>query len=171
MRAIYISFIFILFFTGCGYKPSAHYAKHEIEGKVYVDLKLNITNGQNAVAIKDSVIDMILNRFNTNITYNKALADTIVTVSLSNVSHTPIASDNLGFAKSYRTSVKIVLSYEKKGGSKKTFTLENYYDYTIDSDSTLTQTKEQEAISIAASKALSDIFSKIAIGSIAQDGK
>ena len=46
-----------------------------------------------------------------------------------------------------------------------TFTLSNYYDFTVDNDSTITQSKKDEAISIAISKALTNIFSKIAVNS------
>jgi hypothetical protein len=70
-----------------------------------------------------------------------------------------------GYAKVYRQTVKIKIDYHKLNGKIKSFTLSNYYDYTVDSDSSITQTKKDEAIKIATTKALSDIFSKIAVDS------
>ncbi|MEA2017256.1 MAG: LPS assembly lipoprotein LptE [Campylobacterota bacterium] len=153
----------LLIITGCGYKPTSHYAKNSISGDVYVDVKIDINNAQNSVLIKDAMNEMVLNQFEATLTNNKAIADTVVIVSLSSVSHTAISSDNEGYAKTYRTSVTISVSYEKQNSSSVALKVSNYYDYSVDADSTLTTQKKQEAVKIAATKALSDIFSKIAI--------
>lgn len=152
-----------LFMTGCGYKPTSYYAKKSISGKVYVDVKIDINNAQNSVLIKDAMNEMIINQFNATITNKKANADTVVVVSLSKVTHTAIASDNDGYAKTYRTTVIILFNYKKRNSPNVSIKVSNYYDYSVDADSTLTTQKKQEAVKIAATKALSDIFSKIAI--------
>jgi len=155
--------IFFILFVGCGYKPTSHYAKNTISGDVYVDVKIDINNAQNSVLIKDAMNEMVINQFDATLTNNKSNADTIVTVSLSSVSHTAISSDNEGYAKTYRTTVGITVNYKKQNSSNVSIKVSNYYDYSVDADSTLTEQKKQEAVKIAATKALSDIFSKIAI--------
>ena len=154
---------FIILFAGCGYKPSSYYAKNAISGLVYVDVSIDINNAQNSVLIKDAMNEMIINQFKAELTNNKTLADTIVEVVLSKVSHTAITSDNEGYAKTYRTTVKISVNYKKQNSNKSSLSVSNYYDYSVDADSSLTTQKKQEAVKIAATKALSDIFSKIAI--------
>ena len=156
----------IILFSGCNYKPSVSYATNEIDGNVYVDLKLNINNTQNSVYIKDALNELILNQFHSKIVHDKSKVKTIFNVALTKVSNSAIASDNDGFAKTYRTSVTIKVSYNDKASTIKNITVTNYYDYSVDSESTITEQKKEEAIKIAASKALNDIFSKIAIQNI-----
>ncbi len=159
-------FIYLFMITGCGYKPTSYYAKNTISGDVYVDVKIDINNAQNSVLIKDAMNEMVINQFDATLTNDKVKADTIVTVSLSSVSHTAISSDNKGYAQTYRTTVSITVNYEKQNSTNVSIKVSNYYDYTIEDDSTLTEQKKQEAVKIAATKALSDIFSKIAISTL-----
>ncbi len=166
MKSFVYSFFIITLLVGCGYKPSSYYAKTEIEGKVYVDLKIDIDNTQNSVYVKDAMNEMILNQFNASLTHDRKKADTYVLVALSSVSHTSISSDSDGYAKSYRTTVNIKISYTKIGGTKKSLTVSDYYDYTVDSDSVITDQKKKVAVKIASTKALSNIFSKIAVKSM-----
>ena len=163
MKYSIFCFIFLILFAGCGYKPTSYYAKNTISGDVYVDVKIDINNAQNSVLIKDAMNEMVLNQFNATLVSNKLNADTIVMVTLSSVSHTAISSDNEGYAKTYRTTVSITVDYKKQNSSNVSIKVSNYYDYSVNADSTLTTQKKQEAVKIAAGKALSDIFSKIAI--------
>lgn len=164
------SFLYLLLvvsvFIGCGYKPSSHYAKQEIEGNVYVDLVVDIDNAQNSVYVKDAMNEMILNQFDALLTHNKEKADTYVTVALSSVSHTSISSDTDGYAQSYRTTVNIKMTYKQKSKELKKVSVSDYYDYTVDSDSIVTDQKKKIAVKIASTKALSNIFSKIAVNSM-----
>jgi len=164
----FFTFYFLLFsfFIGCGYKPSSYYAKNAISGKVYVDVSIDINNAQNSVLIKDAMNELVLNQFNAKLTDNKTNADTIVLVKLSSVSHKAISSDTAGYAQTYRTTVAINVAYHKKNERNVNISVSNYYDYSVDEDSVVTTQKKQEAIKIAANKALSDIFSKIAINTM-----
>jgi hypothetical protein len=160
------TFYFLLFtFTGCGYKPSSYYAKNEITGKVYVDLEMDIENSQNSVLVKDAMNEMVLSRFNAQLTQNKEEADTVVFVKLASVSHSVMASDNEGYAKTYRANVNISVVYQKKGEDKKHISVSNYYDYNVEANSLVSDQQKQEAVKNAATKALGDLFSKIAVNS------
>ena len=166
MKTFLYSFICIVLFIGCGYKPSSHYAKNAIEGRVFVDLKISIDNAKNSVYVKDAMNEMILNQFNAVLTNDKNIADTYVTVALSSVSHTSISTDNDGYAKSYRTSVSINMTYKKRDSKSISVSVSDYYDYTVDSDSVITDQKKKVAVKIASTKALSNLFSKIAVTSM-----
>jgi hypothetical protein len=154
-----------LFISGCGYKPTSYYAKHEIKGKVFVNLNVNIDNATNSVLIKDAVNEMVITQFGATLTNDKQKADTIVDVSLEKVSHKVLQDDNQGYAKLYRTTVSIRLDYNHKGdnNSKKSLNVSGTDDYAVDDDSLITDAKKQESVKIAAMKALSEIFSKVAI--------
>lgn len=162
LRFFLISITLVLI-TGCGYKPSSYYAKKAISGDVYVKLVVDIQNAQNSVYVKDAMNEMILNQFKANLTNKKENADTFVTVALSSVSHSAISTDDNGYAQTYRTTVKISVTYNKKGEKPNTISVSNYYDYSVDSTSVITEQKKNTAVKTASTKALSDIFSKIAI--------
>ncbi len=156
----------LCFFIGCGYKPSSYYAKDAITGDVYVELKVDINNTQNSVFVKDAMNEMIINQFKANLTDNKKTANTQVMLVLQSVNHIAISSDNDGYAHSYRTIVKIKMTYKKANRSPKTILVSNYYDYTVDNDSVITEQKKKISIKKASMKALSNIFSKIAVNSM-----
>jgi hypothetical protein len=151
--------------SGCGYKPSSYYAKNEISGKVYVDLAMDIENSQNSVLVKDAINEMVLSRFNAQLTQNKEEADTQVFIKLARVSHSVMASDNEGYAKTYRANVTISVMYQKKDQEKKNISVSNYYDYNVEANSLVSDQQKQEAVKNAAQRALSDLFSKIAVNS------
>lgn len=155
----------LFFLSGCGYKPTSYYAKNEISGKVYVDLQMDIENTQNSILVKDAMNEMVLNRFNAQLTQDKENADTQVLVRLARVTHSVMASDNEGYAKTYRANVTITVMYQKMGEQKKYISVSNYYDYNVEANSLVSDQQKQEAVKNAAKKALSDLFSKIAVNS------
>lgn len=157
---------FIFLFIGCGYKPSSYYAKNVITGKVYVELKVDIHNAQNAVYVKDAMNEMILHQLKASLTDDKSIADTLVTVSLSSVTHSGISTNSNGYTNSYRTTVIISIIYQKRDEDIKSLSVSDYYDYTVDTDSGITDQKKNTAVKIASTKALSNIFSKIAINTM-----
>jgi len=157
------SVLTFLFFSGCGYKPSSYYAKKEIEGKVHVDLIMNMDNTRNTVFVKDAMNALILNEFSGKLTNNKEEADTYVVVSLSSVNHSSISTGDDGYTDSYRTTVVINVKYTKKGLKTKILNVSDYYDFSVDSDSIVTDQKKKTAVKNAAAKALDNLFSKIAV--------
>lgn len=164
--SLFLAFNFsILILSGCGYKPTSYYAKSEISGKVYVDLQMDIENSQNSILVKDAMNEMVLSKFNSQLTNSKSEANTLVFVKLANVSHSVMASDNEGYVKMYRANVSILVTYQKKGEEKKHISVSNYYDYNIESNSLVSDQQKQEAVKNAATKAFSDLFSKIAVNS------
>jgi len=155
-----------LIFIGCGYKPSSQYAKKGIEGKVYVDLKVNFDNTRNSVLIKDAMNELILTEFDATLTNDKLLADTYVLISLISASHSSISTGEDGYTDTYRTTVVINVKYTKKGSEQKILNVSDYYDFTVDANSTVTDQKKKAAVKNASTKALSNLFSRIAVQNI-----
>ncbi len=116
--------------------------------------------------VKDAVNEMIVNKFGARLTNNKTIADTVVDVSLGEVSYATLQSDDSGFAKLYRTNVSINFKYKNVATNiSKSLRVSSSYDYSVDADSVITEAKKLESVKIAATKALSNIFSKIAVQS------
>ena len=168
MKNKFFTLIFLILFlaSGCGYKSTANIAKNTIDGKIYVDVKIDIQNLNNSILIKDALINMLSSKLDVQIVTEKALANTTVYGEIKSISETALESDVGGFSKMYRETVSVFIS--DIGVDKKTrnFTVSNYYDFVVSDDSVVTQSKKEEAIKLAINKALSDVFSKIAIHSL-----
>lgn len=160
---LYISLLFL--FIGCGYKPVAHYAKKEIQGLVYVDLRINIEGSSSSVFLKDTMNRLIIGYLDTKLTNDKELADTIVYLSLPNISHGQLTSRD-GYTTKYRTTVNIAVQYLKKGTTLKGFTVSSYSDYEVASDAQLSDQRKNQAIADATDRALKKVFTKIAVNNL-----
>ncbi len=167
MKLYTIFFVLSILLTGCGYKPSSYYAKNEIVGKVFVESKINIGSSENSIIIKDVMNEMIINRFNGTLVDTLGEADTVVIVTLLRASNSAISTDDEGYANAYRMTVSINVQYKKTKSTEdyKLISASNYYDYSVDVDSIITDRKKEEAKKLASINALSDIFSKIAVKS------
>ena len=152
-------------FNACGYKPTATYSKDALSSNVFIEVPIDINNARNSVLIKDALIELIVNKFKLRTTTNKLLASSFIKAKLISVAHKELQSDISGYAKVYRETVTVEVIYNKRNQSTNKLTVSNYFDFIVNSDSTITQSKKDEAIKIAINKALSEVFSKIAINS------
>ena len=116
--------------------------------------------------IKDEINKMVLNRFHALLTPNRDEADSVILVNLRSIIDTALETDNSGYVKTYRTSVKASISYKTANNDFKTLSVSDYHDYTVDSSSVVTTAKRNEAVKIASMKAISDLFSKMAVKNI-----
>ena len=167
-KYFYILFLLIyplIFFSGCGYKPTSYYSKNEIKGKVYIQSKIDIKNSENSVLIRDVLNELIITRFDAMIVNKKENSDMIVSAILNSVKHKGLETSQDGYTTLYRATVSISIKYRKNetNSKQKVITVSNYYDYSVDYNSVLNNEKKLEAVRLASSKALNDIFTKIAV--------
>ncbi len=162
---LFFYFALILMLTACGYKPSSYYAKKQLNGKIFVDLIVDLKDPRNAVLIKDAMNELIVHRLDAKIVDDKNLADTNMIVKLNSVSMKELHYDKQGYNKLYKAVVSIDVKYNNKKESQ-SFTVSGEHDFSIDDGSTITDIKRFEAIKSAANKALEDIISRLAINSL-----
>jgi hypothetical protein len=136
----------------------------KIRGKVYVDISVNVNDPKNSVLIKDAMHEILVSRFKSTITKENSLADTNIKLTLNSATLTAIEYDKQGYVRLYRQTVSISAKYNGKFGNGST-KVSGSYDFSVDNDSTISDTKRFEAIKIASLKALEDILSKLAIES------
>ena len=161
-------FSLLVFLTGCGYKPSTYYAKQEIEGKVYIELIVDLEDPKNSVLVKDALTEIVVGKFDRRLVYKKSLADTIMIVELDSVSTSALQKDEDGYVDLYRTNVSLSVKY--KGPNKEgNISTSGSYDFTIDDGVTVSDVKRYEAIKTAANKAMEEVISKFAIESFRVD--
>lgn len=164
LSQILLSCFLILFITACGYKPSNHYVKEQLKGNIFVNLIVDLEDPRNAVLIKDAMSEILVHRLDSKIVYDRALADTIMDVKLNSVKMRVLQDDDQGYNKLYNAIVKIYVNYDN-GIEKKSFNVAGDYDFSVDAGTTITDTRRFEAIKNAASEALEEVISKIAINS------
>lgn len=163
-KSFIVSFLVLVLFTACGYKPSSVYTKKEIYGKVYVDLNVNIEDPKNAVLIKDSMIELLVHRLGSKIVNKKELADTVINLKLNSVSLSTLQYDSSGYIKLYKAKASINVDYKNASSSNK-FNVSGIYDFSIEDGGTISDSKRFEAIKAASNKALDEVISKIAVQS------
>jgi len=160
--SFHISLLFVL--SGCGYKPTSHYAKQKIKGNVFIEVSINLEDPKNSVLIKDALNEIIVGRFDNKLVSKKSLADTILVVQLASVNTQELQKDEAGYVDLYRTNVSINVTYKGPNGSGQV-SVTGQYDFSVEDGSTISDVKRFEAIKIASSKALEEIVSKLAIES------
>ncbi|MDO7253425.1 LPS assembly lipoprotein LptE [Helicobacter cappadocius] len=136
MRAFVFLGIF-LFFCGCGYFPSAYYAQKVLGDSVYVKLIVNLPNPENSVQLKDALNRAVISRFQSTLASQKD-ADSIITIEITDVTDTSIATNEQGFTTFYRAFAYVTFTYANKRGQSETFKNTGYYDYAVSLENPLT---------------------------------
>jgi len=152
---ILISFLFY----GCGYKPTIDFAKDKYNNKIgYVDVSIDHSNANNSVYLKDALIEFAVDKLHLKLTNDKNKAKIKIFGKIKSISQIQLQSDTAGFGKIYRENVNISVTINNKS-----YLLSNYYDFMVDSNSGVNESKKEEAIKNAMKKALNSLFSKVAI--------
>jgi hypothetical protein len=167
-KVLFVLFTLISLFvlSGCGYKPSAYYAKKELSGKVFVKLYIDLEDPRNAVLIKDAMNQLLMQKLDSRLVYDESLADTVMYVKINSVRMQQLQYDKDGYIKLYRALVSVLVRYTKKDTKvTKSFTVEGEHNFSIDDGTTITDTKRFDAIKNASDDALDEVLSKIAVAS------
>jgi len=168
-KVLFVLFTFTiasLVFTGCGYKPTSHYAKKELSGKVFVKLFIDLKDPKNAVLIKDAMNKLLIQKLDTKLVYDEELADTVMRMKIDSVNMQELVYDKDGYNKLYRALVNIKVDYLNKATAKKrSLVVDGEHNFSIDDGTTISDTKRFEAIKEASEDALDEMLSKIAVQS------
>lgn len=169
MRKYFLLYIFF-FFIGCGYKPTVNITNEILKGNVYIDVPIDIHNIENSILIRESLIDMFSNKFNMIVVNEKSKADLYATGKIFLITHEALESD-LGYVKLFRETVTIQVEFSDKKSLKKSYKATDYYDYSIDDESILSERRKNDAIKEAIKNALSSIPPQIALSLLKNEQK
>ena len=158
--------ILFIFFVGCGYRPSSQYSKRILGNKIYAEVFIDVHNPENSVLIKDAVNEAIVAEFKSKIVDKKDEANSEFFVKFNSISFTPTAYDPNGYVVAYRATVSLNIIYIDKFGKKGTFNVSGIYDFSIEANSVISDTKRFDAIKFASYKAIGEFVSKVAIKGI-----
>lgn len=155
-----------LLLTACGYRPSAYYAKKEMDGNVFVKLNVRLEDPKNSVLVKDAMNKILIQRLESRIVSDEKLADVKMDLSISSISFSVLQYDNAGYNKLYKAVVVVKVDYTRVDNEvKKSFTVEGEHDFSVDDGTTITESKRYDAIINASNKAVDEILSRIAVAS------
>lgn len=151
-------------FTSCGYKPTSTYAKKQIDGKIFVNVLIDLEEPEITVLLKDSINETFLKKLDANFVYNQNEADIIFNLKVSSISIKEISYDEDGYNDLYRATVNLNLSfYDKKINKRKSFSLSGDNSFSINDGASITDVERFDAIENALDNALDELLSKLAV--------
>ena len=157
----------LLAFVGCGYKPSAKYARQSLGEKVSTFVIISKEDPENSVLIKDAIDTALIDTFHTSLT-TKAKSDSHLVISVSNPSYSPIQYDQNGFVTAYRMKVTLYITQYKDGKSKK-YTASGSYDFAIEPNAIISDQQRFDAIRYAAQKAIVAYLAQVSSSGIKKE--
>ncbi|MDR1460179.1 MAG: LPS assembly lipoprotein LptE [Campylobacteraceae bacterium] len=152
----------LLLLIGCGYKPSAHFAKSVLGDRVYIYVAMSREDPQNTVLIKDAVSSAFIDKFGSQIVA-KEFADTLLSITFQSITFRPLVYDKNGYVISYKTIANLKIDYELFSGEKGTVVTSGDYDFPIAADSIISDTKRFEAIRYASEDAIDEFTATVAL--------
>jgi hypothetical protein len=150
----------LTFITGCGYKPSAHYAKQVVGEKVSTEVIISMQDPENTVIIKDAIQKAVINRFHASLTKRSA-ADTHLRIVLRNVAFSPLQYDENGYIVVYRTRVTLQIT-RVTGENTQLYPVSGIYDFVIEPNAIISDQARFEAIQFGAQKAIDSFAARVA---------
>ena len=158
-KFIFSIVVLVLGIHGCGYKPTLTYTKKYISGDVYADVKIDISNPEVSVVLKDAINNAVISKFDANLV-SKERAQTELYGTLNSVSMIALQRDSNEYVSVYRAVASVTLQITQKTKTT-TFTKSGYYDFAVSDGAISSDTQRIEAIKEASAKALDNIVAAI----------
>ncbi|HJE03283.1 hypothetical protein AAX26_00808 [Aliarcobacter thereius] len=155
-----------IFFSSCGYKPSAYYAKEQLDKNVYVRVEIRANDPRNSVLVKDAITKILIQKIDSKLVDNEFEAEVIMDLSIKSVSFNVLQYDKDGHNKLYKAKVNLGVKYfTKSTGKTIRFDISGENDFAIGQGVTLNDTHRFEAVSKASDMAVSELLSRVAVAS------
>lgn len=150
----------LLFLSGCGYKPMAHYHKKVLGGSVYTIVELPLAEPENALVIKDALNEAVVAKFKARLVEKEA-AETIIHIRKTHFSIDGLQKDENGFTVLYRATVALDVEI-RRNGEKRTMEVTGLHDFPMEADSLESEARKNEALRIASLKAMDELVARLA---------
>lgn len=150
--------LLLIAIVGCGYKPSAKYAREVLGERISTSMIISQTDPENSVLIKDAVDKAIIEIFHASLV--ERYSDTHLILSISVPSYAPLQYDNNGFIISYRATITLKITRETKN-LKKNYTSVGTYDFSVVPNAVLTDQERFDAIKYSSYKAIAAFVAQV----------
>ena len=141
---------------GCGYRPSAHFAKKVLGDRVYTKVDVSLATPENSVLTKDAINKALRTRLKIIVT-RKEEADSMLSVMYEDVKFIPLQYDKNGYAVEYQVNLKLKFTFEKDGKVEIKRTI-GRYEFPILPSAIIAYDVQVKAIEESSIKALDKFF-------------
>ena len=151
--------LFLLEMSGCGYKPSAKYAREVLGKKISTGVVISAQDPANTVIIKDAVNQALIEVFHASLTERK-YSDSHLILSISDPSYVPAQYDNNGFVIAYRATIILGVTRISRNIQKKYVSI-GMYDFAIVPNAVLSDQQRFDAIKFSSLKAINAFVAQV----------
>ena len=155
MKKIFMAVGVIFVLTACGYKPSSHAIKNIFSDSVYVEVKVDRVEPENAPFVKDELYRMIYTRFKGRVTSQENAQSQII-ADYRGSSFYPLAYED-GYVVRYRANIRVRFTMLTKEG-KLTKSISSRVESDIQASSITSSVLRTEAIRKGLEKALDEFL-------------
>jgi hypothetical protein len=152
--------LFLFVVTACGYKPSVHAIKKIFPGTVYVEVKVDKVEPENAPFVKDEMNRLVYTRLKGRVT-SKENAQSQIVVSYGGSSFYPLAYEN-GYVTRYRANVRVHFKVISESGNF-TKRISSRVESDIQASSLTSSTLRTEAIKAGLEKAMDEFLAYVSV--------
>jgi len=155
MKKIFMAIGVVFILTACGYKPSSHAIKNLFSDSVYVEVKVDRVEPENAPFVRDELNRMIYTRFKGRVT-SKENAESQIIADYRGSSFYPLAYED-GYVVRYRANIRVRFTMLTKEG-KMTKNISSRVESDIQASSITSSVLRTEAIRKGLEKALDEFL-------------
>lgn len=159
IKTLLLFFLILGAINGCGYKPSAKFARDAIGEKISTNVIISSQDPENTVFIKDAVDKAVIEVFQASLV-DKSISDSHLIIKISSSTYSPIVYDENGFVTGYRMSVILNITKQTKDESK-SYNTRGFYDFSVAPNAIVTDQERFEAIGFAAQKAINSFVAQV----------
>lgn len=166
MQKIVIAFM-LLWFTACGYKPTAYYSPKTLGENVYTEVVVSLSDPENAVLIKDALNKALMLRLKSK-SSSKANASSQIIVAYDDIQFIPLQYDKNGYVAYYQANVRLSFTFIKGEHIEKR-RIVGRYEFPIQASAIISNNLRFKAIEQGSIKALDQFIAYISVKGYAAD--
>jgi hypothetical protein len=160
MKKFFIYILLFGFIIGCGYQPSSKYIRNVFDESVYVEVKIDPSEPENAPYLTDELRKIVIQRFNGKVAAKDEAKNSIIAI-YKGTQFIPIAYDKSGYITRYATIVKVEFDLKDKNGKEFQKIITATTQEGMSENALYTSTTRIESIKIGLQKATDEFLSYV----------
>lgn len=158
----------VILLTACGYKPSSHMIKNVFSDTVYVEVKVDRAEPENAPFLKDEMSRLVYTRFKGKVV-SKEEAQSQIKLSYEGSTFTPLAYKD-GYVTRYLATIRVKFDMVNKE-AKVSKTISSIVESDISESSLTSSALRIEAIRIGLAKNLDEFLAYVSAKGMLKETK
>ena len=156
----------VLLLSACGYKPSSHMIQNVFTDTVYVEVKVDRAEPENAPFLRDEMNRLVYTRFKGRVV-SKEEAQSQIKLSYAGSTFIPLAYKD-GYVTRYRANIKVKFDMVNKEGEVSK-TISSIVESDIPESSLASSALRTEAIRIGLEKGLDEFLAYVSAKGVSKE--